>query len=298
MLDFRAVSSLDDIPGWFNWTDQQLFRFLLGPGAPAESGDIVELGVYLGKSAVLLGEYLRPDERLVVCDLFNSRSDAVNDEVNARRYPRLSREAFEHNYRSLRGSLPEIVQAPSSVITQHLHPHTVRFLHVDASHLYDHVMVDVESAVTLLTRTGIVAFDDWRNFNWPGVAAAVWGAVRDGRLFPVCLTQKKLYAVVADPDHAREVLVAWLTDFGRLEWEAQDIAGLPVVRILPPRPATAARSPDLGVDETLKRILQRLWRIEDQLVEHDNAHVTALSRRALRAGRRKLARLRGASASN
>src|SRR6476620_129325 len=35
-------------------------------------GDLLKIGVYRGKSAILLGYALRPDEELVACDLFEA----------------------------------------------------------------------------------------------------------------------------------------------------------------------------------------------------------------------------------
>ena len=54
-------------------------------------GDLVELGAYLGKSAVIIGSHLREGERFVVVDLFgaeavlgDSRADRENRrELNA-----------------------------------------------------------------------------------------------------------------------------------------------------------------------------------------------------------------------
>lgn len=62
--------ALDDVPGWFSRTDQQLFEWFLTH--PHASGDLLEMGVYVGKSAILLGQHLRPGESLTVCDLFDS----------------------------------------------------------------------------------------------------------------------------------------------------------------------------------------------------------------------------------
>jgi predicted O-methyltransferase YrrM len=266
--DAKPVQTINDIPGWFTWTDQQLFRYLLGPAASEEPGNLVELGVYMGKSAVLIGEYQRPGERFVVCDLFNADSDAANNIENTRSYRQLTRDAFEANYRALRGDLPEVVQGPSSGITEHVEQHSARFVHIDASHLYEHVVTDIQSAVSMLRPDGVVVFDDIQSPHTPGVAAAVWGAVSAGVIKPVFLSPSKLYATVSDPEPVRLGLQEWLTRFGRLMWESQQVAGLEVLRIWPPKvpakPAAATLSPEL--EAALKRVNRRLTRIEEQQV--------------------------------
>ena len=55
-----------DIPGWFYWLDYLLFRALLRSQAASPPGVLVEIGAYLGKSAVVIGEHVRPGEELVV----------------------------------------------------------------------------------------------------------------------------------------------------------------------------------------------------------------------------------------
>jgi predicted O-methyltransferase YrrM len=52
-----TAAALDRIPGWFWPADQRLFAWFLSAGTP---GDLLELGTYLGKSAVLIGGHLRP----------------------------------------------------------------------------------------------------------------------------------------------------------------------------------------------------------------------------------------------
>ncbi len=290
MPDVNPARTIKDIPGWFAWTDQQLFRYFLGLAAPQEPGHLVELGVYLGKSAALIGEYQRPGERFVVCDLFNGDSDLANTIENSRSYAQLTREAFEENYRAVRGDLPEIVQGLSSTITDHVDAGTVRFLHVDASHLYRHVVGDIASAVTLLSPNGVVVFDDVRAKHTPGVAAAVWAAVGDGRLHPVCVTPCKLYAVVGDPGPVREGLQAWLMLFGRLMWESQDIGDHPVLRIWPspptPRPAKPSNA---ELEALLRRVDRRLADVEKQVALTNTRLQQNLVRRV---GRSVLRRLR------
>lgn len=204
-----TVTSYRDIRGWFGRTDYRLFTGLLASQADTPPGDLVEIGAFLGKSAVVIGDYLRPEERFVVIDLFGDMSllgesadDDANRAENQKSYPRLDRQRFEANYLALHDELPVVVQAPSSRIMEHVTPGTVRFVHVDASHLYAPVAEDCRSVKKMLRPGGVAAFDDWRNAKCPGVAAAIWEAVITDGLVPVAVSHNKLYGVYDGADEA------------------------------------------------------------------------------------------------
>ncbi|WP_411102781.1 class I SAM-dependent methyltransferase [Streptomyces sp. cmx-4-9] len=223
-----------DVEGWFSAPDQALFDWFLtrqDTGAPLP-GDLLELGAYLGKSAVFLGGYLRPGEEFTVCDLFGSpATDDSNLAETRGSYPTLTRRGFETNYLAFHATLPTVVQAPTSVIADRVRPRSCRFVHVDASHLYEHVVTDIETSRTVAAPGAVVAFDDYRSEHCPGVAAAVWAAVVAGGLHPVCVSAAKLYATWDDPEPHQEALLAWLK--GRADlWHGVDtVAGRPLVRI-------------------------------------------------------------------
>jgi SAM-dependent methyltransferase len=208
-----TVTSYRDIRGWFSRTDHRLFRGLLAAQSSSPAGDLVEIGAFLGKSAVVIGEYLRPEERFVVIDLFgdlsllgDSPEDDANRAENSKSYPRLTRDAFEANYLALHDRLPVVVQAPSDRIMEHVEPGTVRFVHVDASHLYEPVAEDCRSVKKMLRPGGVAAFDDWRNAKCPGVAAAIWESVVTDGLVPVAVSHNKLYAVHEGADEVLATL--------------------------------------------------------------------------------------------
>lgn len=77
---------LKDVPGWFPPLDQVLFTWFLEKQQLA--GDLLELGVYMGKSAILLGHHLRPGEAFTVCDLFGGEAPTAR---TARRPPSRTR---------------------------------------------------------------------------------------------------------------------------------------------------------------------------------------------------------------
>lgn len=259
-----APRTPNDIPGWFFWVDRQLFATLLRVQETRPPGDLVELGTYLGKSAVLMGEHLRPGERFVALDLFG-RTDLLDGEQAPNRreveqsYAHLTRKAFERNYLTFRPELPAIVEGPSSVIMEHVENGSVRFVHVDASHLYEHVRLDAENARRMLQPGGLVVFDDYRSEHTPGVSAAVWEAVFTDGLIPIVVTGSKLYGAFADPEPYRAAIADLVAADDRIWSEVQQIATVPVFRLaLAKRPATKAERDDARLAETVAGGVERV----------------------------------------
>jgi hypothetical protein len=240
-----TVRSYADIDGWFFWHDRMMFDILLD--AQEGLGVLVELGAYLGRSAVIIGDHVRTGERFVVVDLFGDESaltesahDNANRAENRYSYATLTRQRFELNYLALHNTLPEIVQAPSSTVVDHVEPRSAHFVHIDASHLYAQVAEDILNAQNMLQPNGIVVFDDYSNPNTPGVAGAVWEAVVTGGLVPFAVTPHKMYATWGNP--ARWLAAA--REFGndeRMGINEQTVFGHTIARLKPKPQQKAAR---------------------------------------------------------
>ncbi|MFH8366675.1 class I SAM-dependent methyltransferase [Streptomyces sp. NPDC018031] len=235
--------SLDDVKGWFPPLDQVLFeRFLARQERLDERGDLLEMGAYLGKSAIFTASFRRPEERFTVCDLFDADAPDEHNAAEARKsYATLTRVAFEQNYRAFHDELPYIVQGPTSEVPAHVRPDSCRFVHVDASHLYEHVAGDIVAARAVLLPHGVVALDDFRSEHTPGVAAATWEAVFNGGLRPICLSTQKLYGTWGDPEPFQEELLATTEWRAGLRMSVQEVGGQRILRFSgrPEHPATA-----------------------------------------------------------
>ncbi|MFF8811032.1 class I SAM-dependent methyltransferase [Streptomyces pactum] len=237
----RRPSSLEDVKGWFPPLDQVLFaRFLTRQERLGERGDLLEMGAYLGKSAIFTAAFRRPEERFTVCDLFDADAPDEHNAAEARKsYATLTRVAFEQNYLAFHDELPYIVQGPTSEVPGHVEPGSCRFVHVDASHLYEHVAADIVNARAALLPHGVVALDDFRSEHTPGVSAATWEAFFTGGLRPVCLSTQKFYGTWGDPEPLQEELLATTEWREGLRMSVQEIAGQRVLRFSgrPRRPA-------------------------------------------------------------
>jgi hypothetical protein len=294
VTELSDLKPVTDIPGWFFELDQRLFTHFLAEDAVVPRGDLVELGTYMGKSAALMGQFLHPGETFTVLDLFGATpGDEQNAVENARSYSQLTRDRFEQYYLSVNAELPVIVQDFSSAIVDHVKPGSARFVHVDASHLYQHVAVDVESARQILLPDGVAAFDDYRSEHTPGVAAAVWEAVVSRGLNPIAISGQKFYGTFGDAAPHQQRLLEWSRSRQGYWTETVDVAGRPLVRIALKKTApqqgagqkSNSPSADASLTKRLDRIDERLAAVQREL---NAGSLSGAGRRAVRGGRRAL----------
>lgn len=253
------------IPGWFAKDDAVLFMAIdQALKRAGVRGALLEIGVYQGASAILLGYIRQPGERFVVCDIFDQAASSEESGIEQRRwYADLTRAGFEANYRRWHRDLPEIVAAPSSTLDQPQYEKVFRFVHVDGSHVYEDVREDVRLAGGLVADGGVVVFDDYCNSMLPGVACAVWEAVGGGSLLPFAATEAKLYCTFGGTPVIDVAAAAAALD-GRLGVSSTEyvIRGHRVVRyqLESPRPTGARRFVTEWVPPRLVPLARRLGR--------------------------------------
>lgn len=239
-----APRTIEDVRGWLRPADAFLMGWLLERQVRlGQGGDLVELGVFHGKSAIHIGYHIADGERLVVCDLFEQAGTSAALRPGARGfYKELSQQIFERNYLVFHKTLPVVVQGPSETILAHVGPGTCRFVHIDASHLYEHVRTDTRSARTMLGEDGIVVFDDYRTAHTPGTAAAVWEAMANDGLRVICLTDNKFYGTWGNADAVRKDLVRSLAGSEEYRVDVEPVMGQQLARLISkPAPVAATR---------------------------------------------------------
>jgi len=224
----------EDVPGWISVTDQYAFQWVLEhQNASEPAGDLVELGAFKGKSAIQIGHYRKYGEKFTVCDLFEEA--AVSSEINpeaGQYYKSLTQKAFEDNYAAFHAEMPTIIRGPSSCINDHVAEGSCRFVHVDASHMYEHVLEDAHSAKRLLRENGIVVFDDYRAEHTPGTAAAMWEMVATGGLKPVFHTVGKFYGTWGDPEPMQQAIIRKAAQSGAYTTSSPIyIRDMPIIRM-------------------------------------------------------------------
>jgi hypothetical protein len=198
----RYVRGCEQIPGFFYLADIMLFDFILAhqldTGVP---GEMLEIGVYRGKSAILMGCGLRPDERLIACDLFD---DVLSHEdlgaKHRKTYSGLEVAEFYRNWDHYHSRQRLDVRVCDSAELTELPP--LRFTHIDGCHNHQCVRRDIKLAAKNAGPRGVISLDDYPMSEEPGVAAAISEAVGAGELFPFCASDMKLYAATNSDDQA------------------------------------------------------------------------------------------------
>lgn len=198
----QYARGFEEIPGFFYLADFMLFDFILAQQLDSGvTGDMLEIGVYQGKSAILMGCGLRPDERLIACDLFEevvSHDDiAIEDRVA---YGGLEVAEFCRNWNHFHSQHRLDIRICDSAKLTELP--TLRFTHVDGCHNYQCVRDDIRLAAKHTGPRGVISLDDYGIAEKPGVAAAISEAVAAGELFPFCASDMKLYAATNSDDQA------------------------------------------------------------------------------------------------
>lgn len=194
------LKRLSEVPGYFSELDAELFISCCSTQESlGTQGDLLEIGVWYGRSAILTGYLKNNQEQLHVNDLFGQlpTTDSGKKELEQAGPIQLPTVAdFLANYHRFHDSDPSIHPGPSTALTGALKDHSFRFIHIDGSHTQEAVEHDINLAKDLLKEEGIVVFDDFANFNHIGVAAALWPALAKKKFVPFASSPSKLYAAV------------------------------------------------------------------------------------------------------
>jgi glycosyltransferase involved in cell wall biosynthesis len=185
----RITRQSRHIHGWFSPDAAGLFGLIdeLQHEAGVR-GDLFEIGVHHGKSAVMLGAMAREGEILGVCDVFGDQGANVSLSGLG------NRATFDGNLRRI---------APTSNVTVHekrsseLTPEELggpyRFFHVDGGHLAEDALGDLRLAAEVLHDCGVIVLDDPFRPDWPGVTEAALQFMQERKDYaPIALGFNKL----------------------------------------------------------------------------------------------------------
>ena len=158
------------VEGWFFPIDAYLFVTVDAMQKRMNiRGNLFEIGVHHGKTAIFLAHLASPHETLGVCDVFDRQ------ELNVDHSGAGSRAQFEKNMSMYAGAANlRVFSKPSSQLTTEDTTTTCRFFHIDGGHRPQDVYTDLETADRALLSEGVVSVDDVFNPNWPGVSEGVY----------------------------------------------------------------------------------------------------------------------------
>ena len=119
-------------------------------------GDMIEFGVYRGKSASVIMRHLASDEMMYLVDVAD--------------YPELDKLGkVSKQFEFLKGKSESLLQEQDFLAKI---PAKVRFSHHDASHSYVNVMSEMEAMAHKIAPKGLMVLDDYGNPSYMQVVAA------------------------------------------------------------------------------------------------------------------------------
>jgi len=251
------VPAVPRIRGWFSSHDALVFHwFLNNPKKNSTANGILEIGTFEGKSAAFISNYLLPHERFVVCDIFSLKTDELNDLENRKSYPNFGLEVFKDNMQKFAKAIPEIIVSDSARLKSSHLGEKYRFIHLDGSHLFDHISKDLDLAIQIIdSNYGIIAIDDFRAAHTPGVSAAIWMEIANKRLVPTVITETKMYCMMQSDNFEVSELLDFLV-LTKTKFEIEYFLGEQVIRIYGKSDNEIFENFDPNLKSTAKKILK------------------------------------------
>jgi predicted O-methyltransferase YrrM len=169
-LSKNVITKLGSVNGYFNEDDCMHFYLVLQmQKMHGMTGNIFEIGSYFGRSTGLLALCLAKNERLVVCDAFESDTkDQYADRPSISDLKESIRtivDDFDFSQLDVHSCYSADLSLPDES--------TFRFAHIDGGHDEETAYNDICYAATRMKVNGIIAVDDYEHPNWPGVTIAV-----------------------------------------------------------------------------------------------------------------------------
>jgi len=154
------------VSGWFSDEAAELFALIDTVQRQEQiNGDLFEIGVHHGKSAITLAHTARPDERLGVCDIFGAQDANVSSSGSG------DRQIFDATMATHAPGFDrlDVYEKLSSDLSPEEIGGPFRFFHVDGGHLAEEAYGDLELASRVAAPGGVIALDDPFRPDWPGV---------------------------------------------------------------------------------------------------------------------------------
>lgn len=186
----RFVSEVEDIPGWFDLDDAKFISLINEIQLDKSvTGNILELGVWEGKSFIFLANLLQKNEELTGIDLFEGKKgqQRLNNLV-------LRLQSKSGKIKVLRGDTRALMDSSPPVGLR-----SSRLIHIDAGHEHSEVLADLTNVEKFILDEGsVIILDDLPVRHFPGVwsGMASWMLLGSGSNYrPFLISQSKAYIV-------------------------------------------------------------------------------------------------------
>ncbi|MBT5265589.1 MAG: class I SAM-dependent methyltransferase [Rhodospirillaceae bacterium] len=166
-----AQEDISGVTGWLQVGSLAAIWSLLETQIAAGiAGDVVEIGVYHGKSFLLFANSLDAGERAIAIDPLDQAGRRQKFEDNCRVFLR-EEQAFALH------AIPSDQFREEGRCSEFAGK--VRALHIDGGHVYDAVRNDLKIALEVLSETGFVVVDDMAHPWYPDITVAVADHLRE-----------------------------------------------------------------------------------------------------------------------
>jgi hypothetical protein len=188
---------INGIPGWLKEEDVLVFSaiydYLNFIGLESDS---LEIGVYKGKSGLLMMNLIKESENLYLCDIFEKETSLENENEIKNSYEFYDQNEIISRFKKHFRRNPKILNSNSIYLKKIIGGKKFKFIHVDGSHEYAFVKCDVDNVYQwALHEKGIVSFDDYSATHAIGVTAAIWDSIISKKLKPIIRTPSKIYCI-------------------------------------------------------------------------------------------------------
>jgi cephalosporin hydroxylase len=165
MMDYKQYLTFyrdivdKNVAGYFYPIDIVLMHVILKYCQQNIKGDICEIGIAEGKSAISFSNFKEQNDNLYLYDIF-SEDNVKKVEKNLQTY-------------GINVNIDIRLQDTTKLKTEDIKfENKLRVLHIDGCHEYEAVMSDLRVFGPLVHDDGIIMLDDYNDYEFPGVNAA------------------------------------------------------------------------------------------------------------------------------
>jgi hypothetical protein len=144
------------VTGWFYPFDNFIIHKVLKNIQKDIDGDICEIGVAFGKSAVAISNYKRPEDKLYLYEIFDEEMKQ-GAENNIRTYG---------TFENVEWRIENTTELSSEAVN---FDKPLRLLHIDGCHEHYAVVNDLTLFNDKMTKDGVIVLDDYNDPEYPGV---------------------------------------------------------------------------------------------------------------------------------
>lgn len=190
------IGQMHRIDGWLSAADAAWFlRVDEAQQASGINGDLIEVGVWHGRGAILFHHLLRESEKVFAVDIFDLR-DREHRFFNDPARLRANAEAFGCDDRLVPVRMDTLRDGHR--LPDMLEGRPVRLAHIDGGHDYEVVRRDIEIVWRLLGKGAVLVFDDFFSPAHAGTTQAILEFLQvTPRFVPFLITSKKLWVCSA-----------------------------------------------------------------------------------------------------